>query len=590
MTKSMRLLLAGVVFGLYACGGAEKSGETESDMPKTAKGDVVYGGTLHVPEDEKYQTLFPPSIIDAISWHLATNIYEGLVKFHPKHLTVEPAIAKKWEINADQTEYTFSLRKGVYFHDDPCFKGGKGREVQASDVKYSFEVLCTRGVADDNYKNSIKDRIQGAADFYEKKENSIKGIEVVDNYTIKIKLINPSSSFLYILANPICSVIPKEGYEKYGKDTKVGCGPFRYVKYGDETKETYLAKNANYYGVDPNGNRMPFLDTVHFVYVDDISAQLDMFRSGKLSILYGLPAEKITEVLSENMPDFQGKPPKYILERQGEMLTQFYEFNLTRPYFKDVRVRRAMAMSIDRARINEVILNNQAMVTGPKNITGNYGIVPPVALFKGYDTSLTRGYGYNPEFAKKLMRDAGYPNGKNFPTLNIVINSGGARHNKIAYEIANQWNKILGINVEVNTVTMAQKLDDAQYGRGDIFRSAWVADFPSPESFLSIAYGGNVPESMNEPSHPNTMRYQNTEFDTLYMKGVRAQSEEERYKHFAEAESIMLADAPVIILWYGENYKLQHSNVFQYYNNPMNYYDFSPVFLRKARKEDFEGK
>ncbi len=564
--------------GLTSCGGG-KSGDGSTEKLE-AKGGMVYGGSFHAAENDKYSTLFPLEVIDVPSWHVTTQMHDGLLKFNAKTLQLEPAVAESYKISDDKLEYTFKIRKGVFFHDDECFEGGKGREVTAKDVKYTLELLATPGVADDNFHSFIGGKIVGADEFYAKSAKSISGITVVNDNEIKIKVAQPSESILSVMGSPVTCIIAQEAYKKYGKDLKVGCGPFKLIKKGEADKELYFVRNANYYLQDKLGNKLPFLDTVHFTFIDDNNAQLELFRKGKLSMLYGLPAEKISEVVQENMPDFTGKPPKYLLDRQSEMVTQFYELNLTRPQFKDVRVRRALSMAINRAKINELILNGQAAITGPNGLTGNYGIVPPISQFKGYDTSLTRGYNYNPEMAKKLMADAGFPNGNNFPTINLVINSGGSRHSKVANEVVNQWRNILGLNVEINTLPLEQKIEDSKYGRGDIFRSAWVADYPSPESFLSIFYGANVPADPSKPSHPNTMRYKSSAYDSLFMMGVKATTEAEKNKYFAEAESQMLQDCPVIILWYGENYKLVHSNINNFYNNAMNYLNLTDVYIK----------
>jgi oligopeptide transport system substrate-binding protein len=565
------------ILTLNSCGGGG-NGENGSENLE-AKGGMVYGGTFNAAENDKYSTLFPLEVIDVPSWHITTQMHDGLLKFNAKTLQLEPAVAEKYEISADKLEYTFTIRKGVFFHDDACF-GGKGREVTANDVKYTLELLATPGVADENFHTFIGGKIVGADDFYAKKSKSIAGITVVNDYTIKIKTSQPSASILSVMGSPVTCIIAKEAYEKYGKDLKVGCGPFKMIKKGEPDKELFFVRNPNYYLKDKHGNKLPFLDTVHFVFVDDNNAQLELFRKGKISVLYGLPAEKISEVVQENMPDFTGKPPKYLLDRQSEMVTQFYELNLTRPQFKDVRVRRALSMAINRAKINELILNGQAAVTGPNGLTGNYGIVPPISQFKGYDTASTRGYRYNPEMAKKLMADAGFPNGNNFPTINLVINSGGSRHSKVANEIVNQWRNLLGLNVEINTLPLDQKIEDSKYGRGDIFRSAWVADYPSPESFLSIFYGANVPDDPSKPSHPNTMRYKSAVYDSLFMAGVKATNDVDKLKYFALAEHQMLEDCPAIFLWYGENYKLVHSNINNYYNNAMNYLNLTDVYIK----------
>jgi peptide/nickel transport system substrate-binding protein len=566
----------------YSCKG--DADQSTNQTTRTAKGDAVYGGTFNFAENEKINSLFPYDIEDITTAHLAWQMYEGLVRIHQKDLSIQPSIAEKWEVNEDQTEYTFYLKKGVYFHDDPCFEGGKGREVKASDVKYSFELACTQGVSDNNFKNFFQDRLAGSKEYYEKQADEISGIKIIDDYTLKITTLNAGTSFLYLLGNPIASVIPKEAYEKYGKNLKVGTGAFRFVSMS--SSEVVLARNDNYHRTDKWGNKLPYLDTVKMHIVTEDSEELDMFRAGELSMIYGLPADKITEVVQENIPDFTNKPPKYILLREPEMASQYYELNMTRKHFQNVKVRQALAYAIDRSKILENILNNQAAANGPsQNQTGNYGITPPLYQFKNYDTSIIKGYTYKPELAKKLMAEAGYPNGKGFPSITLMINYGGSKNSRVATEVANKWRDVLGINVEIEQVDRLDKIEDSKYARSDVYRSAWVADYPSPESFLSIAYGKNVPASLDEPSHPNVMRYKSEEFDKYFEMGMRAKTEEERLKYFARAESILMKDCPLIVLWYEENYRLIHSYVQNYHNNPMSYFDLSDIYFKQPVAE-----
>lgn len=588
MKKSLAYILAGSLL-VASCGGENPENTTTETNKRVAKGDVVYGGTFNVSENEKYSTLFPYDIKDVGTAHIAWQIFEGLVRLNQQDLSIQPSIAEKWEVSEDQTEYTFHLKKGVKFHDDACFEGGKGREVNAKDVKFSYELLCTKGVSDNTFENSFKDRLAGAAEFYNGTAKEISGLTIVDDYTIKLKTTAPSSAFLYLLANPMTSILPKEGYEKYGKENKVGTGAFMYTNAGDANSELVLVYNPNYHRIDKWDNRLPYLDTVRYHFITESTEELEMFRNGELSMIYGLPSEKITEVVQENIPDFTNKPPKYILLREPEMAVQFYELNMTKPQFKDVRVRRALSMAINRTKIMENVLNGQAAANGPRqNQTGNYGLTPPLYQFNKYDTSKIKGYTFNPEMAKKLMAQAGYPDGRGFPTIKLEVNYGGSRNTKVANEIMNQWRDVLGINVELEQTSLAQKIEDSEYGRADIFRSAWVADYPSPESFLTIGYGKNVPASMDLPSHPNTMRYKNPEFDKYFELGMSATTEEERYKNFAEAERILMEDAPVIIIWYAENYRMLHSNVHNFHNNPMNFYDLSTIYLKapEVKKEE----
>jgi oligopeptide transport system substrate-binding protein len=599
LRKSHLIILSGALF-LAACGGDkssdskdDKKGKTEESSVKlpTAKGDVAYGGVFVYTEDEKIQTLFPATVEDIGSAHVVSQMYESLLKLVQKDLSIAGSVATEWTVNDEMTEFTFTLKKGVKFHDNECFKGGKGRELVASDVKFSYELLCTKGISDNVFQNSFKDRLLGATEFYNGEAESISGIEIVDDYTVKLKTVKPSSSFLYIVANPTTSIIPKEAYEKYGLKSTVGTGAFIYnMKKSDKTK-IVLDRNPNYHVTDKLGNQLPYLAGVEIRIVEEDITSLDQFMNGDLSMIYGLPSEKVSEIVQSNYTDFSSKPPKFILLNQSEMVTQYYELNLTRKQFQDVRVRKALAMAVDRTKLYEDVLKEQAAGNGPRqNRTGNYGLVPPIYQFNKYDTSMTRGYTYNPEMAQKLMAQAGYPNGKGFPTINLELNYGGSVNSRVANAVANMWTRTLGVNVELNQVSREQKMEDAKYGKADIFRSAWVADFPSPETFLSLAYGKNVPASLEEPSHPNSMRYKNPKFDELYEKGIAAKSEEERLKYFAQAERIMLDDCPVIILWYAMNYRLIKSEVHNFYNNSMDYFDLSDIYMKEYTAEEVKKK
>ncbi len=183
--------------------------------------------------------------------------------------------------------------------------------------------------------------------------------------------------------------------------------------------------------------------------------------------------------------------------------------------------------------------------------------------------------------AKKLLADAGFPNGKGFPVLNIKINSGGSMNMQVVVEIQNQLKQHLNIDVTFDIVALKDKLSEAQLGHTEVVRAAWNADFPSPESFLSMFYGKPVPNQPDVPSYPNTTRYQNPAFDELYLKGKYAKTPEEAYPYFLQAEQLMMNDAPVIVLWYNENNPLVKGFVKNLYNNPMNYRDLSQVYLAK---------
>jgi len=556
---------------------------------KTAKGDKVYGGTLKVNETDHYQTLYPAAIIDIVSGHIANQIYEGLVKFNPRDLSIIPCLAEKWEIDAAGTSYTFHLKKGVMFQDNECFSGGKGREVKASDVKYSFELLCIDSKDNLNFASTFKNRVVGANAFFDaskdKANGTVSGISVVDDYTIKITLTAPSASFIYTLASPATSVIAKESVEKYGNNTTVGTGPFIFTENNLKDK-VILKRNDNYHDVDSLGNQLPFLDTVIISFLSSKKDELDTFKNGHLDEVTELPSESIKEMIEKEITDFQNKQPKYILDRLPEMASQYYSFNLSKEPFNNVKVRQAFSYAIDRNKIIEEVLKGEAY--GP----GINGISPPT--FKGYDITKIKGYDFDPKEAKKLLAEAGYPNGKGFPKVKVELNS-GLKNADVVVEIQKELMDVLNVNIDFEIVsTLKQKLEDQKYGRAEIFRSSWIADFPSPENFLTMFYGADVPSDISQPSWPNTARYKNPEFDKLLDAGKSAKTTDESYANFMKAEQLLMDDAPIIMLWYGENYRLIKSNVRDLFSNPMRYKDYSFVYLKdvtpKAAKDNTEAE
>ena len=569
MKKSVFLFLSIAV--LYSSCSNSGSGKT-----KTAKGDKAYGGTLRVNEVEQYQTLYPAGITDVVSGNIASQIYEGLVKFNPKDLSIMPCLAEKWEIDAAGTTYTFHLKKGVMFQDNPCFPKGKGREFNAADVKYSFELLCVDSKLNSSFGGTFKDRVVGANKFFEaskgKPNGTIEGLSIVDDYTVKITLLAPSTSFLYALASPETSIIAKEAVEKYGTDIKVGTGPFIFVE-NSGNERVVLKRNDNYHNFDSLGNQLPFLDSVVITFLPTKKEELEKFKSGDLSVVVGLPSEAIKELVEKEISDFQNKQPKYILDRSPEMLSQYYVFNTIKAPFNNAKVRKAFSLAIDRNKIIEEVLKGEAY--GP----GINGISPP--SFKGYDITKIKGYDLDAKEAKKMLAEAGYPNGKGFPNVKIELNSGGSKNSDVVVEIQKQLKDVLNVNVDFDVVPLKQKFEDEKYGRSEIFRATWIADFPSPENFLWIFYGASVPKDTAQPSYPNTSRYQNANFDKFFEAGKSAKTTEESYSNFMKAEQQLMEDAPIMVLWYGVSNRLVKSSVHNFYSNPMRYRDYSQVYLKE---------
>jgi len=359
---------------------------------------------------------------------------------------------------------------------------------------------------------------------------------------------------------------------EYGNMNTVGTGPFVYSTKNVTEEALLLERNPNFYGIDEHGNQLPYLDGVEFAFINSKIMQWKSFEQGEVDMIYGLPSEKIKDIVMEHMDDFNSNPPLYILERYPEMVTEFYEFNMQNEVFQDPHVRKAFSYAIDREKLYRKTLNEEAF--GP----GHYGITP--SSFKNYSINQIEGYSYDPEEARNQLLMAGYTDGSDFPPITIELNSGGQKHSRVAFAIRQQLKTVLGIDVTLDVVPFQQKLEDAKYGRADIIRTGWVADYPSPESFLWRFYGKTVPTDPSEPSWPNTARYVNPKYDALFEEAVATASEEERLALFAEAEQLLMKDAPLIVLWYGENFRLRQSNVQNLKSNPMNFLDCSAVFIK----------
>ena len=571
-----------LVFLLIACGGNDSADDSKEGLIQ-AKGDRYYGGVFRINESEYIKNLFPHNITDAYSYRVASQIYEGLFRFDPETLEVTNGLVESFEVNDSGTKYTFQLKKGVYFHDNPCFAGGKGRELKAADVQYSFTRLCTKSINNQNF-SVFQGILKGADEYYRATTGNqqptfeVEGITVKGDYTIELELLKPNSLFTVNLARPACFIYPKEAEEKYGIDMRinaVGTGPFSLnAEDVEEDISIILKKNPNYHLQDESGNQLPYLDAVSIQFIKDKKTELFEFRKGNLDMIYRLPTEYIIEILEETMPGANGEYSQFQLQRSPEMMTQFLTLNNKSGVFRDKNVRKAFNFAIDRTKILDFVLNGEGYAPG------NHGITPPV--FSNYDIGSIPGYSLNVDSARYYLKKAGYSSGSGFPKLQFLLNAEGERNTNVAVEIQKQLKDHLNVDVELQILPFAQLLEKSYSGQYNILRAAWVADFPSPENFLWIFSSKDVPNSLDEASYPNVARYISSNFDKYYDEALKAKSIDEANALFRKAEVQLMEDAPVIVLWYDEGYRLIQSYVKNFPNNPMQYRDLGRVYFEEA--------
>lgn len=545
-------------------------------------GGIKAGGIYRINELENIRSLDPVGINDVVSHHVAHQIYDLLVDLDTS-LNLIPQLATKWEVSEDGLLYTFHLRKGVMFQDNACFPNGKGREFNAGDVKYSLDRVCdpragTLGF--DYYKNYV----EGAKEYFEEitasrregaspKLTGVSGFIAKDDSTFQIKLTKPFGPFIYYLTLGFAYIIPREAVDKYGKDffqNPVGTGPFMFVDWKPDL-ELNLKKNPNYWEKDKNGNPIPYLDGAKFKFLKEVSQQLLEFRNGNLDECYRIPNESFREIITPQKT-LTTEYSQFKLQKVPSLGIQYYGFLTTGKIFNDDKVRQAFNYAIDRDKILKFVLNGQGYMTGV------YGIVPP--SMPNYDYKKIKGYSYDLQKARQLMTDAGYPDGRGFPDAVLQINSGGDRNIQIAESIQNML-KDIGVNMKLNIIQFAQHLDNIDAGRADFYRLGWIADYPEPESFLNLFYGKNVPKDPSAISPINSMRYQNPQYDEIFEKAIATTDPAARYSLYLQAEQIAVSQAPMMFIYYDEDYRLLQSFVNGYALDPMHRVNFRYLWLDK---------
>lgn len=345
MNKAVLIFSAIFLISLASCTQKKEAVKIQSELS---------GGFLRINQSQKLKTMWPCDATDAVSSNIISQVFEGLVRYDAATLEIVPAIAESWEIDKTGTIYTFYLRPDVYFHDDPCFKGGKGRPVTAEDFKFSFEIFS---VADESNKrfDGVFDKISGAKEFREasQSENQISeitGITILEDTVLQIVFEKPSSvSYLFLLADVAASVIPEEGYENYGKNNHIGTGPFYLKEKPDFENSIMLYKNSVYYREDSLGKAMPYLDSVKVSFEPSTQKELKLLRDGELDIVIGLTDQYLSFV-QENIDVFQSDPPALIVDASKEF-TDYEIFNI-----RSSRVQNFLPNRLNIINLSDVYL------------------------------------------------------------------------------------------------------------------------------------------------------------------------------------------------------------------------------------------
>ncbi len=574
-------LLFSILVLFAACGGGASDSTSQNSSSKAsgnleaAKGGKYYGGIFKMNETEYLRSLYPLNVTEVVGNRITNQIYEGLVRFDQKDLSILPALAESWTANDDATSYTFKLRKGVKFHNDPCFEGGKGREVTVDDVMYNLNRLCQFDTNNRGY-DFIKERIKGAKAYYEASKSGnipaggVSGIKKIDDNTVQIDLVSPFGGFLNIMALPFGYIYPKEAVEKYGLEMRiktVGTGPF-YLKAIRENEAVILAKNTDYWGKDDTGNQLPYLDGIRFSFVGDQKSELLNFTKGDLDIVYRLPLEMTDDIVTRDGKLKEGYT-QYQFQEKISMTLQYYGFKTKGEIFNKPEIRQAFNYAIDRKKIVDFTVKGAGVPAA--------GIVPPV--FPGFEGKNVKGYNFNPEKARKLLAEAGYPNGKGLEGLVLQINSGGKRNEQVAEAIQKMLEEHINVKVNITKMPFAQHLEAVETSKADFWRAGWIADYPDPENFLSLLWSKHIPPKMTDKSYLNTTRFTNAEYDKLYEQALKTVDNAQRNRLYEQADQVSTNEAPFLYLYYPKDQRMLQPNVRNFPQNAMEYRNLTDVYF-----------
>ncbi len=507
------------------------------------------------------ETLEPVMSNSAFSIWGVQQIMEGLVEFD-NNKNIIPCIAKSWKISEDGITYTFNLRSDVMFHDDDCFKStnGKGRKVIASDFKFCLERVNnpkskTRGMW------VYRDKIKGAKDYSEGKANDISGIKAINDTTLTIELNNAFSPFLSLLTMTYGFVYPKEAVEHYGEtfgNHPIGTGPFKFNHWSID-KELVLDKNPAYWEKDSKGGTLPYLDGVKITFTQSSETEFLDFQNGKYD--FHQPSSETFDVITDETGKLKDADTKnFSLVKQPWLQTVFLGMmqspelpgGKTGPFAGNKKLREALNYAIDKDKIVKFVLKNRGKpaVNGP---------IPPG--MPGFNPDI-KGYTYDINKAKELLKEAGYSDGKNLKLILVCGNEEIQR--SIAIAIQEQL-KSAGIEMQIEQLLQATLISKQENGEFPFWRASWGADYFDPENFMALFYSKNI-----TPNGPNRVGFKNPKVDELYEKSLKETDNATRMKIYDEIQKIVIEDAAWLPLYYNEQIYLLSKNIDGFYIDGLN--------------------
>lgn len=551
-------LVAVMVFAFAAC--TTKNKEAAPDQR-----------VLHLSQIQKLKGMDPAFTSDLYSSTEVNRVYEGLFQYHylKRPYELEPLLAAAMpEVSKDNLTFKIKIRRGVFFHDDPAFPEGKGREVEAKDFVFSLMRLADPKVQSTGWW-TLEDRIVGLDEWRAEALKSgtsdyakeIAGLKALDAETLEIKLRKPYPQLLNVLAMPYGAVVAREAVEKYGPEfinKAVGTGPFLLEEFRPSEMVSYV-RNPKYREVTyptegeagddtrgllaDAGKKLPLVDRIEVRVIVESQPRWMHFLKGELDII-SVPKDNFKDALTPDVKlseEFTNKGVKLI--RVPGMDFTYTAFNLESevvPQFNDKRIRRAISLALasDINRLIEIFFNGlgvSAQTPVPPGISG---------YMKEYQNPYKRTDALAE--AKRLLEEAGYKDGKGMPEIPFdIVASTNSR--QIAEAEAQSLAKI-GLKVKILPNTWPEFQSRIQRRQAHFWSIAWSADYPDAENFLQLFYGPNA-----QPGGMNAAYYKNPKYDALFNQARVMQDSPARTKIYNQLAKMVAEDVPVVLGIHREN-------------------------------------
>ncbi len=525
--SSVRLLCGVLTVSMLLLSGLT-TGPTNAASPA----DTIVVGLQAEPT-----ALDAAQLSDYNSSRAAMGLYDSLVHFKDGSTELEPWLAERWDISADGLSYTFHLRRGVKFHD--------GTPFNADAVVFSVQRQTDKTHP---YYNT------GTFAYAEFTFGKVKKVEAVDPYTVRFTLKERYSPFLANLAIHAPSIVSPTAVKKYGKDfakNPVGTGPFKFVSWRAGV-EVVLERNPGYW----NKSRIPQVRRIIYRPVVEDQTRLAQLEAGELDFIVNIPPDDLARLKSDG---------RFRVQEQAGMHIWYLVMNAQTKPFNDRRVRQAVNYAINRKAIVEGILKSTGV------LAENY--IPPVLW--SYNKNV-KGYPYDPQKAKQLLAEAGYPNGLSVTFWVPQSGSGMQQPVTMAQAIQADLAKA-GIKAEIQTFEWGSYLDkvfvpDATKLPG-LHEMSWIGDNGDPDNFLYVLLSG----LQWPPNGFNESFYKSAEVDKLLVQAQQVTDKAKRTEIYMKAQELIMRDAPWVPIDHETQIVVMKRNITNFTIHPTGVFRFETV-------------